>query len=70
MKCILAMAQDRDTNQWWLVYLRGGEPYRAYHPEHGLKVVHRDTFNRWSKPPPGCVFLFPEDVEATTAGDQ
>lgn len=60
----LAMAQDTSTRQWWIVYMRDGQPYRAYHPEHGLKDAGRTTFDRWSHEPPGCVFLFPEDVEA------
>ncbi len=57
--------QDPDNGYWWLVYMRNGEPYRAYHPEKGLKVAHRDTFSRWAKAPPGCAFLCPDEVEGT-----
>lgn len=39
--------EDFTTKQWWLVEFRDGEPYVAYHPEHGSKRAWRDTFWRW-----------------------
>ena len=41
--------QDMATRQWWLVYMRDGEPGNAYHPEHGWKAAWRDSFCQWHR---------------------
>lgn len=38
---------ERD-GKWWLVVMRDGEPYVAYHPDHGRIFAFRDTFCRWT----------------------